>query len=77
MIRVCEVDESGGMADLAAAEKLLTAAYGPGKWVPNPTTPTTRLNDAGALLDGCDETGDCPADVHTSICWRGYWKERQ
>lgn len=33
--------------------------------------------DARALLDGCDETADCPAKAHTSICWRGYWLTHQ
>ena len=33
-IIACHVDESGGMAELAEAERLLAAAYGPGAWVP-------------------------------------------
>lgn len=37
-IRECHVDESGGMAELAAAEALLTAAYGPGSWATNDAT---------------------------------------
>lgn len=33
-IIACHVDESGGMAEITAAETLLSAAYGPGEWVP-------------------------------------------
>lgn len=33
-ILACTVDESGGMALIAAAEDVLAAAHGPGEWVP-------------------------------------------
>jgi hypothetical protein len=38
-ILACHVDESGGMAELTAAEALLTDAYGPGSWVTNGPEP--------------------------------------
>lgn len=47
-VLMCEVDESGGMAELAEAERLLAAAYGSGAWVTHSSHPSpTEANSGG------------------------------
>lgn len=43
---------------------------------PGVTERSTNMSDGQAIWNGCDETADCPAEVHSSRCWQGVSEAR-